>query len=81
MRRNSATKVEINATAFRDDGSAESVRVIELAFEELTFCSETRFFPGEHVRVWVSGQGWFEVKVAESFTRKTRAVFATQCRV
>jgi hypothetical protein len=81
FQRNSPTTVEIKATAFRDDGSAELVRVVELAFDELTFWSQACFVRGEHLRVHICGQGWFEVAVAESSSKKTRAVFATVCQV
>jgi len=76
-----ASAVEIGATAFREDGSAELVRVLELTFDELTFSSKAQFVGGERLRVHIAGQGWIQVEVLDTSSDRTRAAFASVCRV
>jgi len=75
------TTVEITATAFRDDSSAELVTITELSFDECRLSSRATFKPGERLRLYLSGQGWIEAQVQWTSGALTGVTFETESRV
>jgi hypothetical protein len=76
-----SASVDIRATVFRDDHSAEAVNIENLSFERCLLSSSATFAIGEHLRVHVAGQGWIDVEVQSVSGNKVSAVFASECRV
>jgi hypothetical protein len=73
------SRVEIRATAFRDDASAEQVTITKLAFDRCLLSSDAIFRIGERLRIHVPGQGLIETEVQATANGETDAIFATEC--
>jgi len=72
--------VEIQATAFRDDHSAELVTIMQLSFDRCE-PSSAEFALGERLRLLLPKQGWIEAEVQSASNGRIEAIFVTRCRV
>jgi hypothetical protein len=76
-----ATTVDIDATAFRDDRSAELVTITNLSFGDCEISSSATFAMGERLRLHLRGQGWIEAQVSWTSDNKAGLTFLTICKV
>ena len=73
--------VDIQATAFRDDHTAELVTITQLSFDRCELSSSANFDVGERLRLHLPGQGWMEAQVQCASNGRLNAKFVTKCRV
>lgn len=77
---NPPAAVDIKATAFRDDHSAELVTITELWWDRCRLSSDATFDVGERLRLYMPRQGWIEVAVQSMSDGQTTALFTVECR-
>jgi hypothetical protein len=75
------TPLQIKATAFRDNRSAELVVITALSYDGCKLSSGATFEIGERLRLHLPGQGWIHAEVAGISGSHTRAVFVIECTV
>lgn len=73
--------VDIQATAFRDDHSAELVTITQLWFDRCELSSNAKFDVGERLRLLLPKQGWIEAEVRLAMNGRIEAFFVTRCSV
>jgi hypothetical protein len=73
--------VDIQATAFRDDHSAELVTITQLSFDRCELSSNAKFEVGERLRLLLPKQGWIEAEVRSAMNGRIEAFFVTRCNV
>jgi|KBSSwiStaDraftv2_1062776.scaffolds.fasta_scaffold32845_8 hypothetical protein len=76
-----AAAVDITATAFRDDRSAELVTITDLSFDGCHIASAATFAAGERLRLHMHGQGLIEAQVEQRLGDQVRLTFLTKSKV
>ena len=72
--------LNIGATIFRSDGSAVSVTLVDMSFEDCEISSDMAFCVGERCRLYRSGQGLIEAEVGWSNNGHVGLLFLSACR-
>jgi hypothetical protein len=76
-----ASALDIRATAFRDDRSAEAVTITDLSFDRCRLSTRARFEVGERLRLHLAGQGLIEIEVQWVSGDRVGAALVRECHV